>query len=255
MMQHTMYLRRASLFHSLDPRTKLAYMGAMFLASMMYREAGMLFLLLVLNLTVLAFLCRIGVSIVLRRTKAILPILLMSVVLWPFFETSGEVLLSWWIFRVTSGGILMGAAMACRILTIFFATYILLFTTEQKDLVSGLVKLGMGYEYGLTIAIAFRYIPTIASVAETIMDAQKARGLELERGSLFEKTKKYIPILTPLIVASIKMSAELAIAIESRAFGRGERTSLREPRFCGRDWITLCLLVLCLASLTVERLL
>jgi len=253
MIQYTMFLRRKSFFHALDPRTKLAFTFVMFSVSMMYKDIRVLLLIFLLNIIVLLLLCKIGIGIILKRTRPLLPLLIMSVALWPFFDTTGRILFSWRFLHIATGGILLGGAMAFRILTVFLSTYILLFTTEQKDLVSGFVKLGMGYEYGLTIAIAFRYIPTIAGVAFTIMDAQKARGLELERGSLFEKIKKYIPILTPLIISSIKMSSELAIAIESRSFGKGKRTTLHELTMGVKDYLTLALSVLFLAFFVKVR--
>lgn len=67
----------------------------------------------------------------------------------------------------------------------------------------------------------------LAEEAETIMDAQKARGLELERGNFLKRIRNYIPILIPLIVSAIRRSLELAEAMESRAWGATKkRTNL-----------------------------
>ena len=60
-----------------------------------------------------------------------------------------------------------------------------------------------------------------------IMDAQKARGLELERGNFLKRIRNYIPILIPLIIGAIRRSLELAEAMESRAWGATKkRTNL-----------------------------
>jgi energy-coupling factor transport system permease protein len=59
------------------------------------------------------------------------------------------------------------------------------------------------------------------------MDAQKARGLELEKGGFMKRIRNYIPILIPLIVSAIRRSLELAEAMESRAWGAvKKRTNL-----------------------------
>jgi energy-coupling factor transport system permease protein len=59
------------------------------------------------------------------------------------------------------------------------------------------------------------------------MDAQKSRGLELEKGNFLKRIRNYIPILIPLIVSAIRRSLELAEAMESRAWGASEkRTNL-----------------------------
>ena len=70
------------------------------------------------------------------------------------------------------------------------------------------------------------------------MDAQKARGLELEKGNFMKRVKNYIPILIPLIVGAIRRSLELAEAMESRAWGAVEkRTNLYVLKIEGRDLI------------------
>jgi len=69
------------------------------------------------------------------------------------------------------------------------------------------------------------------------MDAQKARGLELERGNFLRRVRNYIPILIPLIVGAIRRSLELAEAMESRAWGASEkRTNLYVLRMKRADY-------------------
>jgi energy-coupling factor transport system permease protein len=55
--------------------------------------------------------------------------------------------------------------------------------------------------------------------AQTVIDAQRSRGLELDKGNLMKRIRNYIPILIPLIVSAIRRSIELAEALESRGFG------------------------------------
>jgi energy-coupling factor transport system permease protein len=63
--------------------------------------------------------------------------------------------------------------------------------------------------------------------AQTVVDAQRSRGLELDKGNFIKRIKNYIPILIPLIISAIRRSVELAEALESRAFGATEeRTSI-----------------------------
>ena len=69
------------------------------------------------------------------------------------------------------------------------------------------------------------------------MDAQKSRGLELERGNFLKRIRNYIPILIPLIVSAIRRSLELAEAMESRAWGATEkRTNLYVLRLKRTDY-------------------
>lgn len=74
---------------------------------------------------------------------------------------------------------------------------------------------------------AIRFVPVLMLDAVTIMDAQKSRGLELEKGRLLTRVKNFIPILIPLVVNAVIRSGELAEAMESRAYGAVKRpTSL-----------------------------
>ncbi len=83
------------------------------------------------------------------------------------------------------------------------------------------------YEFCFAFTTAVRFVPVLAEEAQTIMDAQKARGLELERGNFIKRVRNYIPILIPLIVSAIRRSLELAEAMESRAWGTTKkRTNL-----------------------------
>jgi energy-coupling factor transport system permease protein len=80
------------------------------------------------------------------------------------------------------------------------------------------------------------------------MDAQKARGLELEKGNLLKRIRNYVPVLIPLIVSAIRRSLELAEAMESRGWGATKkRTNLYALRLHKGDIallaLTVCILV------------
>ena len=66
---------------------------------------------------------------------------------------------------------------------------------------------------------AVRFIPVVMLDAFQIMDAQKSRGLEFEKGNVLRRVRNLVPILIPLVVNSVIRSGELAEAMESRAYG------------------------------------
>jgi energy-coupling factor transport system permease protein len=87
------------------------------------------------------------------------------------------------------------------------------------------------------------------------MDAQKARGLELERGSFLKRIRNYIPVLIPLIVSAIRRSLELAEAMESRAWGSTKkRTNLYVLRMHKGDLILIGITVGILVAAVYARL-
>ena len=76
------------------------------------------------------------------------------------------------------------------------------------------------------------------------MDAQKARGLELEKGGLLKRIRNYVPVLIPLIVSAIRRSLELAEAMESRAWGATKkRTNLYLLKLRRGDYALLAITV------------
>ncbi|UCG36587.1 MAG: energy-coupling factor transporter transmembrane protein EcfT, partial [Candidatus Bathyarchaeota archaeon] len=96
------------------------------------------------------------------------------------------------------------------------------------------------YEFCFAFTTAVRFVPVLAEEAQTIMDAQKARGLELEKGNFLKRIRNYIPILIPLIINAIRRSLELAEAMESRAWGAIEkRTNLYTLRIRKADYLLI----------------
>jgi energy-coupling factor transport system permease protein len=111
------------------------------------------------------------------------------------------------------------------------------------------------YEFSFAFTTAVRFVPVLAEEAQTIMDAQKARGLELEKGNFMKRIRNYIPVLIPLIVSAIRRSLELAEAMESRAWGATKkRTNLYVLKFHRGDFALLAITVGVLALAIYTRL-
>jgi hypothetical protein len=68
--------------------------------------------------------------------------------------------------------------------------------------------------------------PRFQAKANTILDAQRARGLETE-GGLGRRIRALLPLVVPLVLGSIIDIEERAMSLEARAFSReGKKTSL-----------------------------
>ena len=66
----------------------------------------------------------------------------------------------------------------------------------------------------MMMTIALRFIPTLIEETDKIMNAQKARGADLESGKLLQRVKALIPVLIPLFVSAFRRADELALAME-----------------------------------------
>jgi energy-coupling factor transport system permease protein len=238
-MMYIFYSEKDSFLHSLDPRVKI--IGATFgiAAIMLYNDPKILIPLFFVFLLVGRLLGKIELMEQLRLLKPLLPIVVITIVVWPL------------IYKPRLMGLLFGLSFATRLLTFALITFILLMTTSQRDLIMGFVRLGMPYEFGLTISIALRYIPTLYMLSRNIMDAQRSRGWEVEKGNFIMRAKKMTAVLIPLLVASLKTAHELSIALESRALGASEkRTFLHDIKMERKDYIAI-VVVLILFALTI----
>jgi len=115
--------------------------------------------------------------------------------------------------------LVFSAAMTLRFLSLMSAFSLFFMTTSPDDLGLALEQARVPYTLSFTFTTAVRLVPTMALDAQTVIDAQRSRGLELDKGNFMKRIRNYIPILIPLIVSAIRRSIELAEALESRGFG------------------------------------
>jgi energy-coupling factor transport system permease protein len=191
----------------------------------------------------------------LKNLKPILPIIIITAVLNALYVTEGAVLFSWWIFTVSSGGLIRAAFMSCRIVLLIVISSVLTYTTTPTELTDGIESLfsplkfiGLGeavHTIAMMITIALRFIPTLTDEADKIMSAQKARGADLDNGGLFKRLKALMPILIPLLISSIRRAYELAEAMDCRCYSGGKgRTRMKKLKATYLDLLASIFLVL-----------
>lgn len=118
-------------------------------------------------------------------------------------------------------------------------------------------RLGLPDKFSFAIDLAFRFVPSLGKDFQMTLDAQRARGYELERigGGLVQQIRNMAPLLIPLIVGSIVRSEEIIDAMDLRGFGTRKRTWLEELRFAGLDYgVILFSLALFLGSTVLSLL-
>jgi energy-coupling factor transport system permease protein len=153
-------------------------------------------------------------------------------------------------FQLTSQLLTYSISMAFRFVVLMSSFSLFFLTTSPDDLSLALEQSHIPYEFCFAFTTAVRFVPVLAIEAQTIMDAQKSRGLELDKGNFLKRIRNYIPILIPLIVGAIRRSLELAEAMESRAFGATKkRTNLYRLQLKRSDYLTflISLIILSLA--------
>jgi energy-coupling factor transport system permease protein len=152
------------------------------------------------------------------------------------YFTSGYVL--------TAEALEAAVAMTLRFVVLVESFSVFFLTTSPDHLGLALEQTRVPYEFAFAFTTAVRFVPVLAEEAQTIMDAQKARGLELEKGGFLKRIRNYVPVLIPLIVSAIRRSLELAEAMESRAWGASKkRTNLYELKLHRGDFVLLAITI------------
>jgi len=136
--------------------------------------------------------------------------------------------------------LVLSIAFTLRFFTIMSAFSFFFMTTSADDLGLALEQIHVPYSISFTFTTAVRLVPTMAVDAQTVVDAQRSRGLELDKGNFMKRVKNYIPILIPLIISAIRRSVELAEALESRAFGATDhRTAIVTLKLHFADYLAI----------------
>lgn len=115
--------------------------------------------------------------------------------------------------------------------------------------------LGMSDKIAYAMDLTMRFIPTFGRDFTQTMDAQRARGYELEKisGGLFAQVRKLAPLVVPVTIHAISGSEDIIDAMDLRAFGVGPRTWIDKLYYSRRDWVLIGLgVVMLLISLVLS---
>ncbi|MBO7274982.1 MAG: energy-coupling factor transporter transmembrane protein EcfT [Clostridia bacterium] len=255
------YFPGRSIIHRLDPRIKLITMIVYIVALLL---AGCVVSYALSAGFVAAAIAVSGIKpkLILKSLKAIIFIVLFTAVL-NMLYTPGDVLVSFWIIRITKQGIFTGFGMGLRVILLVTISALLTYTTSPMALTDGLENLLSPlkkihipvHEFAMMMTIALRFIPTLIEETDKIMSAQKARGADFESGNIIKRAKALIPVLIPLFVSSFRRADELATAMECRLYHGGNgRTRLNSLRYGKIDAVGgVVILLVCAAIIVVSK--
>ena len=195
------FRRRDSLIHTLDPRVKLLISLELFTLSLISSN-----------------IIHIGVTLAMIFSIAALAKILMRMYRTLLF-TAGFSVLIFVINFLVGYSIITSFVLAVRFVAIVGSTSLFFLTTSPDELEYVMKWFRLPQDVVFAFVTAVRFVPVLMLDAIQIMDAQKSRGLELEKGNFINRIKKLAPILIPLVVTAVIRSSELAEAMEARAYG------------------------------------
>lgn len=234
-LQSFIYRKGESILHKLDPRTKMFF--GLFAALMLtFSVMGLVFyLVVIIVLGFIAYRLRLGSQI------------------GSYVKSSGVfAVIIFAVYLVFTHSVVQSVFIVERIIIFIQLFSLLSLTTSPEDIATALIKTGFPYSFALAFTMAIRFVPTVALELKSIEDSQRARGLELDKGNLFERLKKYVPILIPLLANTILKVDSVAEAMESKCFGSTKKpTRLVDIRMKMLDWSILFLSFASLVSYLV----
>lgn len=253
------YFPGNSVIHRMDARIKII-MTAVFIV-MLFAANSVWGLLVGIAFTILTFIIsKIPGKLMLKSLKPIVPIIIFTAILNLLFIRTGKAYFEWKFLKITDEGVDTAVFMMIRIICLIVGTSLLTYTTSPIDLTDAIERLLSPlkkikvpvHELAMMMTIALRFIPTLIEETDKIMSAQKARGADMETGSLIQKAKALIPVLIPLFVASFRHAEELALAMGCRCYHGGEgRTRMKQLHMSIVDLYGSIFCVLFLAGVIV----
>jgi energy-coupling factor transport system permease protein len=220
------FKRKDTYIHNLDPRTKM-------FMTLIFMTVALLFTSIV--------------PLLITFIATLIPVLLAKSVKEWLSSLKGTTMLLVFILVINSfvRDLNFAVAMVLRLIVLITAFSAFFLTTHPDDLAQALIQMKVPFDFAFALSMATRYVPTLAREAQTIMDAQMSRGLELQRGGLTQKIRNLIPLIIPLIVNSVRRAMSIAESLESRAFGAiKKRTYLYQLKLTKGDFLFLCFLIM-----------
>jgi len=129
-----------------------------------------------------------------------------------------------------------------RLSTMALLGVLLLVTLHPATYGVAFRRLGLPDNVAFAIDLAVRFVPSLAGDFSTTLDAQRARGYELERaGGIFKAIRNMAPLVVPITIGAILKGEDVIDAMNLHAFGAGQRTWVQELRYRPRDYAVIAL--------------
>jgi len=208
-----------------QPLAAAAFVAAVAFAAMVVVNPVQVAVLLAFILAVLALSGHLRDS--LPYVRIAMAVGLFLAVLNPLFSRGGldvlwETDLGPMTITVTVQGMVFGITTAMRLTAVILAFALLNVALDPDDQLGLLSR--FSFRSGLVLSLASRLFPVLSNDAARIADAQRSRGLELDRGTRRQRAGARVPLLSALLTRSLERALDVAAAMEARGYGAARRS-------------------------------
>ena len=240
------YSQGSTVLHRANPVAKLSLAASLCVATSLAAHIPTLLAIIAVVLLGAAYAGVGGRALALVRALAVLAALMLLVQ--TAIVRSGEPVILW----VTDRGLDLGAHVALRLVAFAMPLVLMLSVTRMSDLTNAAVEvLHLPYRYAFAITCALRFVPILAQEMARIVEAQTARGLEVDSPNPVRRLRLTVPLVAPMLIGAVGRADATALAAEQRGFYlRGRDSSYKRYPMRARDvaLLGLCLVVIVLGA-------
>jgi len=223
-------IKKDTPYDRLDPRTRF-FLSTVLAFLAIYSSR--------LDTQLIVLTCVLSLSFMAKRIRVILRGLYGSLFLLVLIFTLN------FVFTPNLQGAIYALVMTLRFTTLITSFALFFNSTSPEEIGIALEGVGVPRDFSLLINMSFRFVPTLANDIQIVSDALRSRGLELEKGRLYNRIKNYVYLLVPLIIFEVRRSMMIAEALEARGYGLDVKpTRLVSLKFSWKDYLAIGLALL-----------
>ncbi len=211
------YVDRPSTIHRADAISKLTWVLLVVLVTFQLHSSATRGLMLASLLFVALFVARVPFKVVLRASPLIFGVALL-LGLFHLAITPGEPLFRIGPLTASRAGLEDGAGFFFRLAIMVLASFMLIWTTDIRDLMVGLTHIGLPYRFAFAIFMALRFLPMVQQEVDSVRAAHAIRG-RASKSAFSHRFRLWQRYLFTVIVNGLRKAENTAVAVESRGFG------------------------------------
>jgi energy-coupling factor transport system permease protein len=261
-------VERNSIFTQLDFRPKLVMVAVITIVAFIWESpitsAALLFILITASL--LAGVKRSYLMLIIQIMIPFYILLLLTHGFWNIEQVkslTGKQTLTplfafpraWWLVgggTMSLEGFLYGWNIIFKTLTLVLVVPLAIFTTDVDNMIVGMVRAKIPYKLTFIFSATLRFFPVLFEEIQTIIEAQRLRGLGVEKMGPIQRVRVYGKVSVPLILGAMVKAQQLEVVLQSKAFtGDPNRTYLHESVLRGADWAAIIFFIAFLVVMLV----
>lgn len=220
-------------FSKYHPMINFLYFAFIFVFSMVFMHPVCL---------IISLICAFIYSISLKGKRAVkfnfvflLPMMLITAIINPAFNHEGVTILTYLHTGnpLTLESIAYGIAASAMLAAVicWFSCYNEIMTSDKFVYIFGRIIPALS----LILSMALRFIPKFKEQARIVSNAQRCIGRDISNGSILERARHGITIVSVLVTWAMENAIETADSMKSRGYGLAGRTAFSIYSFDKRD--------------------